>query len=456
LTVTADRAPERLRYVSLESFDGTYWTTRARYRRAGTRLPAGPGPGPGATGEVRTERVRVNHPDGLGWLVSSGRPTEVSVPDLGVDEAGGDVVVPADRPVPGDYRVRSVVTVPDETALLAADAADPAGPAAVAGPGDPVAPGAAPDDLADWGRQVTGGERGYRALRSLAGHFADYRLDTGDPPGGHGLFQIRRLRQVRSGTAEQYASAFAVLARSLGYDVRVVVGFRPTPAGPGRYQVTGAGVHAWAEVRFTRVGWVPFDPTPSRPATDEPEDPAAAVQPQPSRSVPPDDSVGTPTSAAPVPPPVAASGRPPGPTAALAAAALLAILLLGAGTVPTLKGVRRARRRAVGDPGRRAIGAWREVVDRLRDAGVALAPTLTVGEVVAAVDRRFGVAAVPLRRLAGLHDEAAFAPDGLAPAAADVAWEQADLARHSVRTRLSPVARLRAALNPRSLTDFGP
>ena len=38
VTVESSRPPQRLRYVSLESFDGTLWSTHARYRHADVLL----------------------------------------------------------------------------------------------------------------------------------------------------------------------------------------------------------------------------------------------------------------------------------------------------------------------------------------------------------------------------------------------------------------------------------
>ncbi len=79
-----------------------------------------------------------------------------------------------------------------------------------------------------------------------------------------------------SGFCQQFSTAFALGARSLGLPTRVVVGFTPGEPQPDAdevtdrtYEVYGRQAHAWPEVLFEGIGWVPFEPTPGRgdPAT---------------------------------------------------------------------------------------------------------------------------------------------------------------------------------------------
>ena len=74
------------------------------------------------------------------------------------------------------------------------------------------------------------------------------------------------LLHSRRGPDYLFASAAAVLLRSLGYPTRVVSGLY---AAPGRYDlrtrhtpVTGDDVHFWAEVRLPDGRWVAVEPTP--------------------------------------------------------------------------------------------------------------------------------------------------------------------------------------------------
>lgn len=80
------------------------------------------------------------------------------------------------------------------------------------------------------------------------------------------------LTKTRAGYCQQFATAFAVLARSLGFPARVSVGFLPgTPAPDGNTLiVTGNHAHAWPEVYFEGFGWVPFEPTPRSEANEPP------------------------------------------------------------------------------------------------------------------------------------------------------------------------------------------
>ena len=74
----------------------------------------------------------------------------------------------------------------------------------------------------------------------------------------------------RRGYCQQFAAAFALLARHLGYPTRVSVGFLPGEtdiATPDSYTVKGTDAHAWPEVLFNDHGWVRFEPTPGNGAS---------------------------------------------------------------------------------------------------------------------------------------------------------------------------------------------
>ena len=73
------------------------------------------------------------------------------------------------------------------------------------------------------------------------------------------------LFENRVGYCEQFAGAFAAMARAVGLPARVAVGFtpgQPDPLTPGRYVVRGENAHAWPEVYLAGIGWVGFEPTP--------------------------------------------------------------------------------------------------------------------------------------------------------------------------------------------------
>lgn len=92
---------------------------------------------------------------------------------------------------------------------------------------------------------------------------------------GTGMDVLDTFLQKRSGYCVHFAAAMAVMARVVGIPSRIAVGFapgRPTgqtmaiPSSPGlpEYQVDGKDAHAWPELYFQGLGWVPFEPTPSR------------------------------------------------------------------------------------------------------------------------------------------------------------------------------------------------
>jgi transglutaminase-like putative cysteine protease len=439
LRIEADAASGRMRYLSMDRFDGEYWTSVAHYRRAGHRLPEPP-----AEGEAWTivEHVTIDRPGPLGWLPASGRPQEVSVADLGVDEQTGELVLPEGRPVPGQYTIRSRVQIWDPELLELATPASPPRERAFT----------VPADLAVEATRIVRGEFGHPALAQLATHFAQEggygAEDPAQSRSGHGLLHVRQLLESKRGTAEQYASSFAVLARALGYDTRVVVGFVPREEGSA-YRVVGRDIDAWPEVRFTDLGWVPYYPTPGQRSgvAELPKPPAPQPEPTPSFSraavAPPahDDTATGPRAAADDRIAYVA-------TLSVVVVVVVAILL---GAIPLAK-VNRRRRRRRGDPNAQVLGAWRDTIDRFAEAGLAIPRSATPAEIALAAGDRFAKAlANDALRLAALHDAAAYGPTAHGPTNATTAWRHATHVRRELRRSLRFGQRLRARLSPRPL-----
>lgn len=70
------------------------------------------------------------------------------------------------------------------------------------------------------------------------------------------------LFDSKEGHCELFATAAALLFRSMGMPSRLVAGFRGTlPAGTV-YSVKNTDAHAWVEVWTKESGWYPIDPTP--------------------------------------------------------------------------------------------------------------------------------------------------------------------------------------------------
>lgn len=112
-------------------------------------------------------------------------------------------------------------------------------------------------------------------LRSLP-----YSLDVPAPPLGRDLVDYY-LFDLRQGYCDYAASAMVVLARAAGLPARLAVGYAAGTFSPqeGRFRVSAADAHAWAEVYFPGIGWAEFEPTGglppvSRPAAGLPAAPA--------------------------------------------------------------------------------------------------------------------------------------------------------------------------------------
>ena len=71
----------------------------------------------------------------------------------------------------------------------------------------------------------------------------------------------------KEGHCEYFASAMAVMLRSLGIPARLVNGFRTGEFNTitGSYIIRASDAHTWVEVFFPGQGWVSFDPTPPDP-----------------------------------------------------------------------------------------------------------------------------------------------------------------------------------------------
>lgn len=103
---------------------------------------------------------------------------------------------------------------------------------------------------------------------------------TNDYPSlsGHGNYRLQQLisQPIMVGDSEQYASALALMARSLQIPSRVVLGFRKhddihqLPSSSQEITFVGSDIEAWCEVYLQNIGWVGYFPTPDPSRTPEP------------------------------------------------------------------------------------------------------------------------------------------------------------------------------------------
>ena len=90
-----------------------------------------------------------------------------------------------------------------------------------------------------------------------------YTLDLPKTPPADPIANF--LFERKQGHCEYFASAMAVMLRSIGIPSRVVNGFHGDEFNDltGNYVVRAKDAHAWVEVYFPGYGWQTFDPTPA-------------------------------------------------------------------------------------------------------------------------------------------------------------------------------------------------
>jgi hypothetical protein len=93
-----------------------------------------------------------------------------------------------------------------------------------------------------------------------------FRYDTSINQGDDTLTLLRFLTETKAGFCQQFASAMAVLLRSVGIPARVAMGFTQGrfDTANDRWTVTTKDAHSWVEVNFGSYGWLSFEPTPGR------------------------------------------------------------------------------------------------------------------------------------------------------------------------------------------------
>jgi transglutaminase-like putative cysteine protease len=218
-----------------------------------------------------------------------------------------------------------------------------------------------------------------------------YSMRTAPGTGDDALVEFLTVGRV--GYCEQFASAMAVMLRTLDVPARVAVGFTGgTDAGEFR-SVSTADAHAWVEAWLPGQGWTLFDPTPLSDgraivpgyvqeargqggAGPDELDPRALepVQvPSPEADAAPD--VTAPADAG-APAPEASGGEGLARWPAVVAAAALLLALLPAG-VRRRERDRRLAAVAAGGPGAADAG-WAELLAASTDRGVAARASDTV------------------------------------------------------------------------------
>ncbi len=114
-------------------------------------------------------------------------------------------------------------------------------------------------------RPVEDDARAVAALKNhLTGGEFTYTLETLSAPPGRDPIEWF-LTDNREGHCEYYASALALMCRTVGIDARVITGYVATDynQATGSYIVRASNAHAWVEAETLPGDWRTVDPTPS-------------------------------------------------------------------------------------------------------------------------------------------------------------------------------------------------
>jgi protein-glutamine gamma-glutamyltransferase len=106
----------------------------------------------------------------------------------------------------------------------------------------------------------------YDKVQALSDYLKrNYPYDLDCPPQGNRQNTVEFfLFEEKRGYCEHFATALAVMCRTVGIPSRLAVGYDAGDfnALTGYYEVSGRDAHAWVEVYFPVFGWISFDPTP--------------------------------------------------------------------------------------------------------------------------------------------------------------------------------------------------
>lgn len=464
---TLDGAPEgaRVRLATLDSYDGLVWDVTSNGSASGGSFLR-------ATDRFVTEVA----PGSIDINVTIGDYSDVWLPLLG---SAQDVTFTQGRTrelADGVFLNRETETAIVTAGLRAGDAytlttqatpqveaADLAGQTVSSRSMPPAQP--VPEALAAQALRLTDGastdvDRARALADGLAAEgFFSHGLE-GDVPSdaGHGLARLAQMLDETEmiGDAEQYAALMALMARSLNWPSRVVLGFQQE-GNDSSWDVTGRDVTAWVEIHFDDVGWVVFEPTPDENNVPQSEDPTPQDRPRPQVLQPPPPPNPAPdvpnlgADDAPVEPQPEPQEEPElSPVVRWAYLLGIPIILLVApfAVIAAIKARRRRKRRVKGQPTGRIAGGWRQVTDTARDLGLEKPPSATRTQEAASLDEHFGTS---LRQLAITADGATFAPEHPEPAAAVGYWADVASAERSLRGKVGWWRRVRSRFSLASL-----
>ncbi|MHA7287318.1 transglutaminase family protein [Arthrobacter sp. MDT3-44] len=505
---TNSDTPLYLRAVTLEDFSGRRWEPDQRIgdrERGVTEIGEEQG-APGNAPEAQTVFTRITTQSYASpWLLAPYSPVGISnlLGSWAWDPANLSILA-----TDGGSTARQRYLVESRSAELTRDglgAIRPSDPDAV-----PEIFTQLPDDTPDIVRttteEIAGGfvnpyDKALAIQNFLRGPDFTYSVEAPVDGGydGSGMDVMARFLESKSGYCVHYAGTMAVMARAAGIPSRVAIGYTPgsptgnTEEGPGgtdlrEFIVDSRNAHAWPELYFEGVGWVRFEPTPSRGVVPTyaqqafaPVGPRADDTDALNPGGLPDVSgqSGSTAEGSDAADGAGANGasdeaRPVDGLLAVTGIALLALLPFLARTART-----RSRRRAVAGTGAfadtdgAATAAWAETTEIAGDYGYPLQPTDTPRTFAGRLARDATLAAEPatsLARLRSAFEYEEYAGHGGGNQATDISsggirpsvtarptalprWDDVDTLTRALRGGSSLRTRIRARLFPQSLLN---
>ncbi len=257
LEVAGKNLPSALWWTTAETYNGSAWNSIRTFNSATNPLPY-VGPGPNMTREVSAAIETTSKLPGP-WLPTVQRATSVEGVAVRVNPEG---IVIANSDIAADVaysHTSRTLALNSMKSLNAAKKADDGEYDAA----NTLPPGL-PKGLAAFADTHLVGPTAYAELTSLAealgtSTYQENAAVTSSDIYGYPAMD-RLVNETRTGTQGQYASAFAIMARTAGYSTRLTSGFR-LPAAEGGL-VTTLDAIVWPEVNLTGVGWVSFAPGP--------------------------------------------------------------------------------------------------------------------------------------------------------------------------------------------------
>ena len=111
----------------------------------------------------------------------------------------------------------------------------------------------------------------YNVSQAICDYFKENYTYSLEPQSGSGDILETFLNDSHKGHCALFASAMTLSLRELGIPARYVTGYVAYPGGEEdkdgnfRQTLTERQLHAWVEVYFRGIGWLPFDPTAEVP-----------------------------------------------------------------------------------------------------------------------------------------------------------------------------------------------